>query len=103
MPAAPPIIIIIGDKEVESNNISIRHRSGEDLGVMPFDDLLNMPEHLMKDFWMNPDIDPDALAKALRSYDEEVIKTVTDFLPKRKQAMFEPIDQPISKKELTSI
>ena len=34
-------VIIIGDKEVESNNISIRHRSGEDLGVMPFDDLLN--------------------------------------------------------------
>ena len=67
---------------------------------LTFDDLLNMPEHLMKDFWMSPDIDPDSLAKALRSYDEEVIKTVTDFLPKRKQAMFEPIDQPISKKEI---
>ena len=36
-----PYMLIIGDKEVESNNISIRHRSGEDLGVMPFDDLLN--------------------------------------------------------------
>ena len=36
-----PYMLIIGDKEVESNNISIRHRSGEDLGVMSFDDLLN--------------------------------------------------------------
>ena len=52
---------------------------------LTFDDLLNMPEHLMKDFWMSPDIDPDSLAKALRSYDEEVIKTVTDFLPKENK------------------
>ena len=28
------------------------------------------------------------------------VKTITEFLPKRKQAMFEPIDKPISKKEI---
>ena len=67
---------------------------------LTFDDLLNMPEHLMKDFWMSPDIDPDSLAKALRSYDEEAIKTIIEFLPKRKQAMFTAIEQPISKKEI---
>ena len=54
----------------------------------------------MKDFWMNPDVDPDSLAKALRSYDEEVINTIVAYLPKRKQAMFTPIDKPISKKEI---
>jgi len=67
---------------------------------LTFDDLLNMPEHLMKDFWMSPDIDPDSLAKALRSYDDEVIKSIIEYLPKRKQAMFTPVDQPIAKKEI---
>ena len=67
---------------------------------LTFDDILNMPEHLMKDFWMSPDIDPDTLAKALRSYDEETIKAIIDYLPKRKQAMFTPIEQPIAKKEI---
>jgi len=67
---------------------------------LTFEDLLNMPEHLMKDFWMNPDVDPDNLATALRSYDEEVINTIVAYLPKRKQAMFTPIDKPISKKDI---
>ena len=67
---------------------------------LTFEDLLNMPEHLMKDFWMSPDIDPDSLAKALRSYEEDVINSIIEYLPKRKQAMFSPVDQPISKKEI---
>ena len=67
---------------------------------LTFEDLLNMPEHLMKDFWMNPDIDPDSLAQALRSYDEETIKAIVEYLPKRKQAMFTAIDKPISKKDI---
>jgi len=69
---------------------------------LTFDDLLNMPEHLMKEFWMNPDIDTDVLAKALRSYDEETVSAIIEFLPKRKQAMFTPIEQPIAKKEIRS-
>ena len=67
---------------------------------LTFDDLLNMPEHLMKEFWMNPDIDPDVLARALRSYDDETVNSVVECLPKRKQAMFTPIDKPIAKKEI---
>jgi flagellar motor switch protein FliG len=67
---------------------------------LTFDDLLEMPEHLMKDFWMSPDIVPDVLARALRSYDEETVNTIIEFLPKRKQAMFTPIEQPIAKKEI---
>ena len=67
---------------------------------LTFDDLLDMPEHLMKDFWMNPDIDPDILAKALRSYDEETVNIIVECLPKRKQAMFTPIENPIAKKEI---
>ena len=67
---------------------------------LTFDDLLNMPEHLMKDFWMSPDIDPDVLARSLRSYDEETVNMIIEFLPKRKQAMFTPIENPIAKKEI---
>ena len=67
---------------------------------LTFDDLLNMPEHLMKDFWMSPDVDPDSLAKALRSYDQETIDSIIEYLPKRKQAMFTAIEQPIAKKEI---
>ncbi len=69
---------------------------------LTFEDLLNMPEHLMKDFWMNPDVDPDALAQALRGYDDEVTKSIIAYLPKRKQAMFTPIEKPISKKDIRS-
>ena len=54
----------------------------------------------MKDFWMSPDIDPDVLAKSLRGYDEDTIKAIIEFLPKRKQAMFTPIEKPIAKKEI---
>tara|TARA_B100001029_G_scaffold74017_1_gene60466 strand:- start:734 stop:1666 length:933 start_codon:yes stop_codon:yes gene_type:complete len=67
---------------------------------LTFEDLLNMPEHLMKDFWMNPDVDPDTLAQALRSYDDEVTNSIIAYLPKRKQAMFTPIEKPISKKDI---
>ena len=67
---------------------------------LTFEDLLGMPEHLMKDFWMSPDIDPDVLARALRSYDDETVNAIIEFLPKRKQAMFTPIDKPIAKKEI---
>ena len=67
---------------------------------LTFEDLLNMPEHLMKDFWMNPDVDPDNLAKALRGYDEEATNAIVTYLPKRKQAMFTAIDKPISKKDI---
>tara|TARA_B100001173_G_C15937313_1_gene525526 strand:- start:40 stop:972 length:933 start_codon:yes stop_codon:yes gene_type:complete len=69
---------------------------------LTFEDLLNMPEHLMKDFWMNPDVDPDSLAKALRGYDEEATNAIVAYLPKRKQAMFTAIEKPISKKDIRS-
>ena len=67
---------------------------------LTFDDLLEMPEHLMKDFWMNPDIDPDTLAKALRGFEDETVNAIVEFLPKRKQAMFTPIEKPIAKREI---
>lgn len=35
-----PYMLIIGDKEAETNSVSVRSRSGGDLGQMPFEALL---------------------------------------------------------------
>ena len=33
-----PYMIIVGDKDIENNTISVRHRSGKDLGAMKYED-----------------------------------------------------------------
>ena len=33
-----PYMVIVGDKDMENNTVSIRHRSGADLGAMPYED-----------------------------------------------------------------
>jgi flagellar motor switch protein FliG len=65
-----------------------------------FEDLLLMPDHLMQDFWMNPEIDLDKLSFALKTEDEETVNHIVDFLPKKKQAMFEIKEQPVPKREI---
>jgi threonyl-tRNA synthetase len=34
-----PYLLVVGDKELETNSVAVRTRSGEDLGVMSLDDL----------------------------------------------------------------
>ena len=36
-----PYLLVVGDKELETNTVAVRTRSGEDLGVMSIDDLTN--------------------------------------------------------------
>jgi len=69
---------------------------------LSFDDLLEMPDHLMIKFWRSPDIDPDVLAKALKGMDQNIVDNILSKLPKRKQAMYTPIKEPISKSDLES-
>ena len=66
---------------------------------LSFDDLLDMPDHVMRNFWRNPEIDIDVLAKALKGVDESIVENILSFLPKRKQGMFAPITEPLSKKD----
>lgn len=33
-----PYMVVVGDKDIENNTVSIRHRSGADLGAMPYED-----------------------------------------------------------------
>ena len=42
-----PYLVVIGDKEVESNQISLRTRTGDDLGVMDVDKFAKMVETLV--------------------------------------------------------
>jgi threonyl-tRNA synthetase len=32
-----PYMLVVGDRDVENQTVSVRHRSGEDLGAMSFD------------------------------------------------------------------
>ena len=67
---------------------------------LSFDDLLEMPNHLMGTFWKNPELDIDAMAKALKGFDEETVNQIISFLPSRKQKMFTPVTTPLSKKDI---
>ena len=58
-----------------------------------------MSDHVMRIFWRNPEIDIDLLAKALKGEEESVVENILSFLPKRKQGMFSPITEPLSKKD----
>ena len=37
-----PYMIIVGDKDIENNTISVRHRSGKDLGAMKYEEFLKL-------------------------------------------------------------
>jgi len=36
-----PYMLVIGDRELETNTVAVRTRSGEDLGAMSVDDIVN--------------------------------------------------------------
>ena len=66
-----------------------------------FDDLITtLPEGIASEFWSNPDLDVDLMAKALKGYDKEIVDKVVEFLPQKKQAMFSPIETPVAKGEV---
>ena len=68
--------------------------------LLTFDDLLSMNEDIASDFWTNPDIDLDILAKALKGVDGELVSSILGMLPKKKQAMYTPIENPMKKKDV---
>jgi len=67
---------------------------------LSFEDLLNMPEHIMRVFWRGSEIDVDHLGKAFKGQDEETISNIVSYLSKRNQAKFSLYEQPLSKREL---
>ena len=45
------------------------------------------------DFWGDPDIPLDMMAKALKECDAETVEKIKGYLPGKKQAMFTPIGE----------
>ena len=70
--------------------------------LLTFDDLLAMSDEVASDFWSNPDIDLDSLAKALKGVEQDTTSAIIEMLPKKKQAMFTPIEKPMRKKDVMS-
>ena len=68
--------------------------------LLTFEDLLSMSDDVAADFWANPDIDLDELAKALKGVDDERTNIILEVLPKKKQAMYTPIEKPMKKKDV---
>jgi len=68
--------------------------------LLTFDDLLNMSEDIAADFWANPDIDLDDLCQALKGVDSDQTSSIIEMLPKKKQAMYTPIEKPLKKKDV---
>jgi flagellar motor switch protein FliG len=67
---------------------------------LTFSDLLDMNEDTASDFWTNPDIDIDVFSVSVKGIDEEKVKSIVDIMPKKKQAMYQPIEKPMPKKEV---
>tara|TARA_B100000519_G_scaffold144246_1_gene125150 strand:- start:77 stop:1012 length:936 start_codon:yes stop_codon:yes gene_type:complete len=67
---------------------------------LTFNDLLDMNEDTASEFWTNPDIDIDIFSLSVKGIDEEKVKSIVDIMPKKKQAMYQPIEKPMPKKEV---
>jgi len=68
--------------------------------LLTFNDLLGMSEDVASDFWSNPDIDLDDLARALKGVSGDQTSPILEMLPKKKQAMYTPIEKPMKKKDV---
>ena len=63
---------------------------------------MTLPDSMASVFWMNPDIDLEDMAKALKGFEEEIVNKIIEYLPGKKQAMYTPVDGPLSKREVDS-
>ena len=67
-----------------------------------FEDIIKMPEKLALEFWGDPDISLDMMAKALSEVDDETVQKIKEYLPGKKQAMFTPVgeEESLPKREI---
>ena len=40
-----PYMLVVGDRDMENGTVSVRHRSGEDLGAMSLEDFIKLLDH----------------------------------------------------------
>lgn len=66
---------------------------------LTFDDIFNvLPDNLLRDL-MNS-VDLDTVALALKGMDEGTVDRVIENLPQKKQAMYEPVEGAVAKREI---
>ncbi len=63
-----------------------------------FDDIFKLPDGVMRDILNSVELDD--IAMAMKGVDEATVDRAIGVLPKKKQAMFEPIEGPASKRDV---
>ena len=65
---------------------------------LTFDDIFQLPADVLRDVLNVMDL--DVLARAVKGIDEETVEQAIKVLPQKKQAMYEPVEVPLSKREV---
>ncbi len=65
---------------------------------LTFDDIFKLPDGIMRDI-LNA-VELDDIAMAMKGVSEETVDRAIEVLPKKKQAMYEPVEGPASKREV---
>jgi len=63
-----------------------------------FDDIFELPDGILRDILNSVEVDDIALA--MKGVDEVIVDKALDILSKKKQAMYEPVEGPLSKREI---
>lgn len=65
---------------------------------LTFDDIFQLPAAVLRDVLIAVDLDD--LARAVKGITEETVEEALKVLPAKKQAMYEPVEVPLSKREV---
>ena len=65
---------------------------------LTFDDIFQLPDEVLRDVLNVMDL--DVLARAVKGIDEETVEQAIKVLPAKKQAMYEPVEEALSKREV---
>jgi flagellar motor switch protein FliG len=65
---------------------------------LTFEDVFKLPDNALRDVLTVVDLDD--LSKAVKGLDEETIEHGISVLPAKRQAMYEPVEAPLSKREV---
>ncbi len=65
---------------------------------LTFDDIFQLPDEVLRDVLNVMDL--DVLARAVKGIDEETVGQAIKVLPDKKQAMYEPVEEALSKREV---
>ena len=98
-------IMLTSTTMLNGNMANTAQEEAEQLALyfqLSVEDLLDMPEHIMKIYWRNPEIDVDELSKALKGVDQSIVDNIAAYLSKRNQRKFTAYTDPLSKRDIDS-